>query len=112
MVHRRSQYAQKVKGLRAKLFNKKRFQEKAEMKKKITLVPGCAPPNIPPEELTEEFLGPALAWSWKYGGWTTIFLLVVFAWGNIQLWGTFPSVNATNATLLTDTSFDDAAKSI
>jgi ribosome biogenesis protein NSA2 len=32
-VHQRAKYAQKVKGLRAKLFNKKRFQEKADMKK-------------------------------------------------------------------------------
>ena len=33
IVHQRAKYAQKVKGLRAKLFNKKRFQEKADMKK-------------------------------------------------------------------------------
>ena len=47
VVHRRSQYAQKVKGLRAKLFNKKRFQEKAEMKK--TSVPArLAGPPCPP----------------------------------------------------------------
>lgn len=32
-MHQRAKYAQKVKGLRAKLFNKKRFQEKADMKK-------------------------------------------------------------------------------
>ena len=32
-MHQRAKYAQKVKGLRAKLFNKKRFQEKAEMKR-------------------------------------------------------------------------------
>jgi ribosome biogenesis protein NSA2 len=35
IVHKRSEYAQKVKGLRAKLFNKKRFCEKAEMKKTL-----------------------------------------------------------------------------
>jgi len=34
-VHRRSQFAQKVKGLRAKMFNKQRFTEKAQMKKTI-----------------------------------------------------------------------------
>jgi len=34
-VHQRSEFAQKVKGLRAKLHNKKRYQEKAEMKKAI-----------------------------------------------------------------------------
>jgi ribosome biogenesis protein NSA2 len=32
-AHKRSQFAQKVKGLRAKLYNKKRFQEKAQLKK-------------------------------------------------------------------------------
>lgn len=37
MVHQRAKYAQKVKGLRAKLFNKKRFQEKADMKKTCAL---------------------------------------------------------------------------
>lgn len=35
VVHKRAEYAQKVKGLRAKLFNKKRFNEKAEMKKTL-----------------------------------------------------------------------------
>ena len=35
VVHKRAEYAQKVKGLRAKLFNKKRFAEKAEMKKTL-----------------------------------------------------------------------------
>ena len=33
MAHKRSQFAQKVKGLRAKLYNKKRFQEKVQLKK-------------------------------------------------------------------------------
>ena len=33
VVHKRAQFAKKVKGLRAKLLNKKRFNEKAEMKK-------------------------------------------------------------------------------
>jgi len=32
-AHQRSQYAQKVHGFRAKQLNKKRFQEKATMKK-------------------------------------------------------------------------------
>lgn len=32
-VHRRSKFAQKVHGLRAKLFNQKRFKEKVQMKK-------------------------------------------------------------------------------
>jgi len=36
-VHRRAQFAQKVRGLRAKLFNKKRFAEKAQMKKTIAM---------------------------------------------------------------------------
>jgi len=36
-VHRRSQFAQKVRGLRAKLFNKKRYAEKAQMKKTIAM---------------------------------------------------------------------------
>jgi len=35
MVHKRSQFAQKVHGLRAKLYAKKRHAEKVEMKKKI-----------------------------------------------------------------------------
>jgi ribosome biogenesis protein NSA2 len=34
-VHRRSDFAQKVRGLRAKLLNQKRFQEKATMKKTL-----------------------------------------------------------------------------
>lgn len=36
-VHRRSKFAQKVHGLRAKLYNKKRFKEKVEMKKTIAM---------------------------------------------------------------------------
>lgn len=32
-VHRRSQFAQKVHGLRAKLYNAKRYKEKAQMRK-------------------------------------------------------------------------------
>jgi hypothetical protein len=32
-VHKRAEFAKKVKGLRAKMFNKQRFQEKAAMKK-------------------------------------------------------------------------------
>jgi len=37
MVHKRSQFAQKVHGLRAKLYAKKRHSEKVEMKKKIAM---------------------------------------------------------------------------
>jgi len=37
LVHKRSQFAQKVSGLRAKLFHKKRHAEKIEMKKKIAI---------------------------------------------------------------------------
>jgi len=37
MVHKRAEYAQKIHGLRAKMFNKKRFQEKATMKKTIAM---------------------------------------------------------------------------
>jgi len=36
-VHKRSQFAQKVHGLRAKLYHKKRFQEKALIKKTIAM---------------------------------------------------------------------------
>lgn len=36
-AHERSAFAQKVKGLRAKMYNKKRFQEKAEMKKTLNM---------------------------------------------------------------------------
>lgn len=36
-AHKRSEYAQKIHGLRAKMFNKKRFQEKAAMKKTIAM---------------------------------------------------------------------------
>lgn len=36
-VHRRSKFAQKVHGLRAKLYNQKRFKEKAAMKKTIAM---------------------------------------------------------------------------
>jgi len=39
MVHKRSQFAQKVHGLRAKLYAKKRHSEKVEMKKKYLLLP-------------------------------------------------------------------------
>eukprot|EP01052_Picozoa_sp_SAG31_P022033 SAG31_NODE_1734_length_7416_cov_2.201449_1_plen_261_part_00 len=35
MVHKRAEYATKVKGLRAKMHNQKRFKEKAEMKKTL-----------------------------------------------------------------------------
>ncbi|ELR22989.1 ribosomal protein S8e, putative [Acanthamoeba castellanii str. Neff] len=37
MVHKRSEFAQKVHGLRAKLYAKKRHAEKVEMKKKIAM---------------------------------------------------------------------------
>jgi len=37
MVHKRAEYAQKIKGLRAKMYNKKRYAEKAEMKKTIAM---------------------------------------------------------------------------
>lgn len=37
MVHKRAEFAQKVHGLRAKQFNKKRYQEKATMKKTIAM---------------------------------------------------------------------------
>jgi len=37
LVHKRSQFAQKVTGLRAKLYHKKRHAEKIEMKKKIAM---------------------------------------------------------------------------
>uniref|UniRef100_A0A7S2V588 Ribosome biogenesis protein NSA2 homolog n=1 Tax=Fibrocapsa japonica TaxID=94617 RepID=A0A7S2V588_9STRA len=36
-AHRRSQFAQKVHGLRAKLYNKQRFKEKATMKKTLAM---------------------------------------------------------------------------
>jgi len=36
-VHRRSKYAQKVHGFKAKLYNQKRFKEKAEMRKTIAM---------------------------------------------------------------------------
>jgi Na+(H+)/acetate symporter ActP len=62
----------------------------AEMGKKIQLVPGCPPANVPAEELSEEFLGPALAWSWKYGGCTTIFLLIVWPLFFSFPWGVMP----------------------
>ena len=34
MVHKRSEFAQKVRGIRAKLYHEKRFKEKAAMKKR------------------------------------------------------------------------------
>jgi ribosome biogenesis protein NSA2 len=37
LVHKRSSFAQKVHGLRAKLYNKQRYQEKATMKKTIKM---------------------------------------------------------------------------
>ena len=37
MAHKTSEFAQKVHGLRAKLYNQKRFKEKAAMKKKIAV---------------------------------------------------------------------------
>lgn len=37
MAHKRSEFAQKVHGLRAKMYNKKRYQEKATMKKTIKM---------------------------------------------------------------------------
>jgi SSS family transporter len=62
----------------------------AEMGQKITLVEGCAPSAVPPEELSEEFLGPALKWSWKYGGCTSIFLLIVWPCCFAFPWGVMP----------------------
>jgi len=58
--HKRSEFAQKVKGLRAKLFNKQRYSEKAQLKKTIALheekqqktvddgriTPGALPPYL------------------------------------------------------------------
>lgn len=35
MAHKRSEFAQKVHGIRAKLYNQKRFKEKATMRKTI-----------------------------------------------------------------------------
>jgi SSS family transporter len=61
-----------------------------DMNEHIKVVEGCAPPDIPEEELTEAFLGPALAWSWKYGGWTSIFLLVVWPLLFSFPWGVLP----------------------
>ena len=37
MVHKRSEFAQKVRGIRAKLYHEKRFKEKAAMKKTIAM---------------------------------------------------------------------------
>jgi ribosome biogenesis protein NSA2 len=37
LAHKRSQFAQKVTGLRAKLYNKKRYAEKAQMARKIAM---------------------------------------------------------------------------
>ena len=37
LVHKRAEFAQKVHGLRAKLFNQKRFKEKATMRKTIAM---------------------------------------------------------------------------
>ena len=37
MAHKISEYAQKAHGLRAKLFNQRRFKEKAEMKKTLSI---------------------------------------------------------------------------
>ena len=51
VVHKRAEYAQKVKGLRAKLFNKKRFNEKAEMKKVRHLIPHTYLLKVPDEYL-------------------------------------------------------------
>jgi len=59
-AHKRSDYAQKVRGLRAKLYHKKRHSEKVEMKKKIKMheekknkheeqgpvAPGALPPYL------------------------------------------------------------------
>jgi len=59
-AHKRSEYAQKVRGLRAKLYHKKRHAEKVEMKKKIKMheekknkheeqgpvAPGALPPYL------------------------------------------------------------------
>jgi SSS family transporter len=50
----------------------------SKMNEIITLVPGCAPPAVPEYELSEEFLQPALKWIWKWGGGTSLFLLVVW----------------------------------
>ena len=38
-MHKSSKVAQKLTGIKAKLYNKKRYSEKAQMKKTITIVP-------------------------------------------------------------------------
>ena len=48
MVHKRAEFAQKVHGLRAKQFNKKRYAEKATMKKTSTR--RHTPPTTPPPQ--------------------------------------------------------------
>jgi len=59
-AHRRSQFAQKVKGLRAKLFNRKRYAEKAQMKKTIAMHQEKEKKNVDTNRITPGALPPYL----------------------------------------------------
>ena len=60
-AHRRSQFAQRVHGLRAKLYNQKRFKEKVAMKKTCVRCPRARSREPRPSRLT--VLGGGNAWS-------------------------------------------------
>jgi len=51
-VHRRSKFAQKVHGLRAKLYNAKRYKEKAQMRKTYVLSSFIFLSALPPSLLS------------------------------------------------------------
>jgi len=59
-AHKRSQFAQKVKGLRAKLFNRKRYAEKAQMKKTIAMHQEKEKKNVDSNRITPGALPPYL----------------------------------------------------
>ena len=50
----------------------------------------AAPANVPDYELSEEFLQPALKWSWKYGLYSSLFLVVVWPLFFSFPWGVMP----------------------
>ncbi len=58
-VHRRSDFAQKAHGLRAKMFNQKRFKEKAEMRKQIAMHEESTNKRAKKEEKVEKGAVPA-----------------------------------------------------
>jgi len=64
-VHKRSRFAQKVHGLRAKLYNAKRYKEKAIMRKTYVVMIICPPPDHDDDDAShiDVFASLAICWA-------------------------------------------------